>query len=82
MFGFLWKNRGKRVIDPVMAKQDDLNLIATGIAIKLIKGDCNAVYRREMTQLFLKTPGFVDDVNPEYRQALRQFLEKEGNSEG
>ena len=81
MFSFLWKGRSKRVIDPVVAKQDDLNLIATGIAIKLIRGDCNAVYRREMTQLFLKTPGFVDDVNPEYRQALKELLEEEGRSE-
>ena len=82
MFGIRWKSRGKKATDPVMAKQDNLNHIATGIAIKLIQGDCDAVYRQEMTQLFLEAPGFVDDVNPEYRQALKEFLKKEeGSSE-
>lgn len=81
MFGIRWKRVGKRVIDPVMAKHDGLNLIATGIAIKLIQGNCDSVYRQEMTQLFLETPGFIDDVNPEYRQALKEFLKEEGSSE-
>lgn len=79
MFGIRRKNRVKRPIG-LVAKQDNLNRTATGIAIKLIEGDCNTIYKQEMVQLFLESPGFVDDVAPEYRKALQKVLKEEADS--
>jgi hypothetical protein len=81
MFGIRRKDRRKSPVVPGLPRQDALNRTVTTIAIKLIQGDCNALYKREMTQLFLESPGFVDDVAPEYRQALQKLLKKAAASE-
>ena len=80
MFGIRWKDREKKAAASRSTEQDDLNRTATSIAIKLIRGDCNALYKREMTQLFLESPGFIDDVAPQYRKALEQVLKEDGDA--
>ena len=82
MFGIRRKSKKEKSFESSgMAGQDALDRTATNIAMKLIRGDCNALYKREMTQLFLESPGFIDDVAPEYRKALQKVLREAANSD-
>lgn len=56
---------------------DSLNKTATQLAIDLIEGRGGEVYLTGMKRIFKRTPGLIEDVAPEYREKLRQVLDRD-----
>lgn len=56
---------------------DSLNVTATDIARKLVECHERSLYSEGMKQIFKKTPSLIEDVDPKYRDKLRQILAQE-----
>lgn len=55
---------------------DRLEQSMTEVALDLIRGKGGKNYRREMVNLFKAAPTLVQDVDPQYRDALVQELRR------
>lgn len=72
MFNFL--KRQPNPIVPEPRKRDGLNETATQIAIDLLEGRGGVVYLACFAQVFKNNPEFVEEVDTEYRDKLKQLL--------
>jgi hypothetical protein len=59
---------------PMSTQSDSLDKSMTNAAIQLIDGALGEQSRAYFIGLFKSEPLFIEDVAPEYREALRQVL--------
>lgn len=55
---------------------DELKQSATEVAVELISGEGGRNYQEGMRNLFRAVPALIQDVDPQYRDALRQELQR------
>jgi hypothetical protein len=55
---------------------DELGQSATNAAMGLIRGEGGKSYQEGMRNLFRAVPTLIQDVDPQYRDALRQELQR------
>lgn len=57
-------------------KTNDLSDSVTEVALEIIQGDDGTEYHRCMKKLFNEVPELVEDVDPQYRDALIKELRR------
>lgn len=61
---------------PKNERPDKLEQSVTKIAVELIQGKGGTIYQEGMRSLFRTVPTLIQDVDPKYRDALTQKLNR------